>query len=213
MHYIRRILGSQLLVLAFCIPATLKSQERDADIALRNDCRLAVQVLVHGQPAVKYDWALTIIEDCGVAGADAMAHELREMRALQHRTTHLDKLSDAALQMIDVALFQAATDIAADRMAGEAARVHAVRVLARQVAYANFPYEGLAVDPLTTGYIILGPLTTSGPAMLRELPLDACHDALALLVRLAATDSNATVRLAADQAKYAVASECGEAES
>jgi hypothetical protein len=47
-------------------------RERD-DVHLRNDCRLAAQVLTHGHPANKREWALDIIDQCDEIGPPVLA--------------------------------------------------------------------------------------------------------------------------------------------
>jgi hypothetical protein len=212
MQFLRLTRWCLPLGLAFFVPQHLIAQERPADVALRNDCRLAHQVLVHGQPANKYDWALQVIEACGTEGAAAIAHELRDLRALSQRTAQLDQLNESAHRLIDVALFEAAMEIAADAAAGEAARIHAVGLLTLQVSQTNLPYEALITDPMAGGEVIVGPVTSRGPSILRELPPSACQAAFDLLNRLAGTDANPKVRLAADQARYAVERQCCDPE-
>ncbi|HLM69208.1 MAG TPA: hypothetical protein VK358_16840 [Longimicrobium sp.] len=192
------------MALAVLIPKHLISQESPAEVTLRNDCRLARQVLVHGQPANKYDWALRVIEDCGADGADAIAHELRDLRKLHERTPSLDRLSESGRRLIDVAVFRAAMDIASDETAGEAARILAISLITAQVAQVDLSYEALTTDPMNGGEVLVGHTTSQGPTVLRALPSGARQEASTLLHRLAVEDANPMVRLAADQARYSV---------
>jgi hypothetical protein len=149
-----------------------------------------------------------VIDDCGAVGADAMAHELRDLRAQNERTPNLELLMEAALLLVDEELFQAAVDIAADPSAGGVARVHAIGLLTLQVTRRILPYEALVSDPRQGGPLILGPVTSRGPDTLRELPAEACQSAGSLLARLAESDPSSTIRLAARQAHLAVQEQC-----
>jgi hypothetical protein len=197
-----------LWVLACLVPQLLKSQDGPEEVSPLNDCRLAEQVLVHGQSVDKYSWALRVIEDCGPGGADAIAHELRDLRNVRERTADLDQLSASARRLVDVALFRAGMDIAGDETAGEAARVHAIALIVAQVTRTDPGYEALITDPTTGGAFIVGAVTSHEPSTLRELPAGSCGDALSLLKGLAAAEGSSVVRLAADQASYTVEAQC-----
>jgi hypothetical protein len=208
MNLIRLTCGRQVLALLLFLVPDLSAQERASEVTLRNNCRLAVQALVHGQPANKYDWALNVIDDCGTDGASAIAHELRDLRGSNERTPHLEVLVEAALLVRDVDLFRAAMEIAADEQAGEAARVHAISLLTLQVTRQILPYEALVSDPTKGDRLIFGPATSRGPDTLRELPPDACSAAQITLERIAESQARRVIRLAARQAFTAVQVEC-----
>jgi hypothetical protein len=200
-----------LALVAGFLPHALHSQDRADEVAHRNDCRLAHQVLVHGQPANKYDWALSFVENCGTEGATALASELREFRHLHGRTVHLDQLVEIAQRMIDPELLSAARDIAADEQAGEAARIHAIRLLVAQVADMDLPYEAFTSSSRDGSSLTLGAVTSRGASILRTLPVDACDDALELLEQLAGVPADSKVRSAANQAFYMVEAGCSAA--
>lgn len=207
----RSTLGGAILVLTCLLPRHLLSQDRPGEVALRNDCRLAQQVLIHGQPANKYDWALSFVENCGTEGATAIASELREFRHLNGRTVHLDQLVEIAQRMIDPELLSAARDIAADEQSGEAARIHAIRLLVAQVADMDLPYEAFTSSSRDGSNLTLGAVTSRGASILRTLPVDACEDALELLEQLAGVPADSKVRSAANQAFYMVEAGCSAA--
>lgn len=167
-------------------------------IELRNDCRLARQILVHGQPANKRPWALGIIPNCGIDGADALTHELRDTRGAQARTPELDALANAATDVIDGEIYRVAIEVAVDPSAGEAARVHALGVWHAQVTGGEIlPYEALVSDPVTGAEIVLGPVTTVRPLTLRPLPTDALNSSISALMALIEGELNPRVLLAA----------------
>lgn len=58
-----------------------RPQREGEDVHLRNDCRLAVQVLTHGQPASKREWALGTINRCDESGPPVLARMWREVAA------------------------------------------------------------------------------------------------------------------------------------
>lgn len=80
-----RVLHIALLI---CITAgSAESQEGSAqqererdDVHLRNDCRLAAQVLTHGRPANKREWALGTIPRCDESGPPVLARMWRDAR-------------------------------------------------------------------------------------------------------------------------------------
>lgn len=196
--------GSLALLVAVSVPHSLAGQSERADeVQARNDCRLAFQVLVHGQPANKRDWALTVIGDCGPEGADAIAHALREERRASTRTLGLDDLANVASTIVDAEVFRAALDIAGDATAGEAARVHAIGILNTQITRRVLPYEALVTDP-HAGRVVLGDVTTWQPLLVRELPPDARSTTLTLLTRLLAESQSASICLAARRVFYRI---------
>ena len=211
MRLTRLTLSKAILVLACLLPQRLVSQDRPGEVALRNDCRLAQQVLIHGQPANKYDWAITFVENCGTEGAIAVAAELRELRHSHSRTVHLDQLVEIAQRMIDPELLGAAREIAADEQAGEAARIHAIRLLVAQVADMDLPYEAFTPHSMNGGNLALGAVTSRGASILRPLPVEACEDALELLAHLAHVPADSGVRSAANRAFYMVEAGCSAA--
>lgn len=166
------------------------------DVQLRNDCRLAQQVLVHGQPANKLDWALGVINGCGPEGADVLATLLRENRSAAARSPTLDRVADRATMIVDSAIFNAALSVATDLNAGEAARIHALSVLYTQLTRAYRPYGELVQSYASETIILEGP-TTAGPLNIRILPADAHQRALELLREVARTEMNPLVREAA----------------
>jgi hypothetical protein len=119
------------------------------DVHHRNDCRLAHQVLTHGQPEVKREWALSIVSGCGPLGGEAIAHLLREHRSDIERRPELERVVTQATKFRDRAIYEAALEIAVDPSAGEVGRVQALRALYNQLRPGNFaPYESFVTDSL-----------------------------------------------------------------
>lgn len=108
----------------------------------RNNCRLARQVLVHGQPSNKRDWALSYFLTCGAQGGTIVRDVLLRHRADAAFDAELDRLVSAATGLVDGQMASTALQIASDRTAGGAARVQAMRVLYGQIVpWGNVSYE------------------------------------------------------------------------
>lgn len=60
-------------VLGAVPPAHAQQSEVSERAILQADCRLAAQVLTHGQPANKRDWAMAMLPRCPLEGASAAA--------------------------------------------------------------------------------------------------------------------------------------------
>jgi len=111
----------------------------------RNDCRLAVQVLQHGEPAGKWGWALGRIGACGADGGRVIGGVLLARRHEAVRSRALDEIVNGGLGLLDRTLYEAAMEVASDRSAGTAARVQAFRILLSQIDLSSPPtYEDLA---------------------------------------------------------------------
>lgn len=192
------IYSTSALTLALMVAPTTLAGQPQQDVHLRNDCRLAQQVLVHGQPADKHDWALGVISNCGREGADILAAEMRKNRMATARSPRLDLLAGQATMMVDSAIFDAALSIATDRSAGEAARIHALSVLYTQLTGGYQPYEDL-VQPYTPGATIIlhGPSTSASSPTERMLPADAQQQAWERLRGVAVAEMNPVIREAA----------------
>lgn len=136
----------------------------------RNNCRLAQQVLVHGQPANKRPWALSYFVRCGAAGGAIVSEVLLRHRADASFNPVLDQLVTAATGLVDGGMAATAFQVASDQSAGEAARVQALRVLYGQVApLSNVSYERMigsgetiALNPAGNTVVTLEPLDAGG---------------------------------------------------
>jgi hypothetical protein len=109
------------------LPLRVAGQASPDSVKFRNDCRLATQVVTTGHPAVKTDWAMTIIRECP-AVAGALARALAGARSSTD-TVELTRITNAADWLRDGSLFAAAYDLLGDRAASHEARIFGVRVL------------------------------------------------------------------------------------
>lgn len=158
-------LACLILCVGVAWPFQLSSQStRPATVQHRNDCRLAGQVVSTGRPANKQDWAFAYLRSCGTEGGQVLATRLLEMRVATRRSADLERIVYTASQFEDRALFDAALHLAADRSAGNVARVQAIRVLHNQfssgsiIPYEEFVGEFTSDDRLTGGSTIGTPL-------------------------------------------------------
>jgi hypothetical protein len=116
-----------LFVGAVLVPLSVNAQANPDSIEHRNDCRLAVQVVTTGRPAVKTDWAIRQMRTCPEAATE-LATALRAART-RHDTVALNRLTEPADWLRDGSIFSAAMDVLRDRTASPVARVYATRVL------------------------------------------------------------------------------------
>jgi hypothetical protein len=121
----RRLLLTAVVAVLF--PLAASAQANPDSVRFRNDCRLAMQVVTTGHPAMKIDWAMAFVRECpGLAGN--LARALREARTSRD-TAELNRLTTPADWLRDGALFSTARELLADETASPEARVFAVRVL------------------------------------------------------------------------------------
>lgn len=131
------------VVMALAAPnAELHAQSDRADsVKHRNDCRLAEQVLVHGQPANRRNWALSTFVICTEAGRIAVQ---MLQQAVADSPAQLDEIVSAVSSLRDPDLALAAADLATDPSASTTVRVQALRILYSQaVPGFAIPYAGI----------------------------------------------------------------------
>jgi hypothetical protein len=116
-----------LLAVALLVPIMGRAQANPDSVHQRNDCRLAVQVLTTGRPAVKTGWAIRQMRMCPSTAAD-LAEGLRAARTSQD-TGALNRLTAPTDWLRDGNIFSAAVEVLRDRSASPQARVYATRVL------------------------------------------------------------------------------------
>lgn len=109
-----------------CAPLAAQRSER-ADPHLRNDCRLAAQVLETGHPAPRHAWALETIRRCDQSGPAALADYWRS-RAPE-APDELDLLFNATRTFNDRRVVDAVAEVAQSRTAAETTRVYAFALL------------------------------------------------------------------------------------
>lgn len=167
-------------------------RERD-DAHLRNDCRLASQVLTLGQPAARYGWARDVIVKCDESGPPALATLWRSAPA---DSTELAHIVYSTSRLRDQRILDQLLTIARDESRPVVVRLSAFQVLVsyfrpeawvslrrlRQPPFGS-PLGFVTEFSATEGSTALGPAT-------RE-------SIRALMRRLAESDTDETVRNAA----------------
>jgi hypothetical protein len=113
--------------LALLLPLSAAGQANPDTVKARNDCRLAVQVVVTGHPAVKTEWAMDFVRQCTELPT-ALARAIRDTRASRD-TTVLKRVTAPADWLRDGNVYSAASEVLRDRTASPEARVFAIRVL------------------------------------------------------------------------------------
>jgi hypothetical protein len=104
----------------------LAAQSEGQDRHVRNDCRLAAQVLETGHPAPHYEWALEFIAKCEETGAPVLAALWRSAV----NTEHLNRLYVSSYLLRDARITDAVTEVAQNRALPRLVRLNAIRVLA-----------------------------------------------------------------------------------
>jgi hypothetical protein len=109
-------------------PAVAAAQADPDSVQLRNNCRLAEQVIATGHPEPQDEWAWGVIHQCGGSGGAAIAQGMAALRQSADLEA-LDRLTGQAQWLRDGHMFDTALDIAGDASASVPARVLAMRSL------------------------------------------------------------------------------------
>lgn len=189
--------GRLLLALALLcsVSRSVGAQVEPDSVKLRNDCRLAEQVLLTGHPLTHRADALSIISRCGEEGVPAL---LSAWDGALARREDLEQLVTATRAFVDPRLTQALF-----ATLGETAKPTLVRIAALLVltTYGN-PYvvpsfDDLLVDPDET-FVRYGevdhPFTAAGRD---QLPSDFVEHLRSLIVRIENSDPSTEMRTAA----------------
>lgn len=107
-------------------PLSAQADERE-DVRIRNDCRLAAQVLRTGHPAPRRAWALGAIRRCGTSGPSVLADVWRERAPSD--TTELGELFAATRDFNDRRVVDAVAEVALRAQAPETTRIYALALL------------------------------------------------------------------------------------
>jgi hypothetical protein len=131
------------LLMLSVTPACAAAQAVPDSIHLRNDCRLAGQVLTTGHPRPRLQWAAELMPRCpgvGMTVADAL---------LRNRTwtdtAQLHWMTQPANSLQDGRTFNAALSVLRDEAASPESRVYAARVL----YWLLYPSAGVYYSTLT----------------------------------------------------------------
>jgi hypothetical protein len=139
-----------LLVVLACasVVSPARGQADPDSVNLRNDCRLATQVMRTGDPAPRLQWATSIIHRCGAdALADANVAALKRLRSPAD-TFELEQVWNQLQYVRDGRIYRTALEIAQDRHASTTARVDALLWLQRLRA----PNQGATKEDVTGGF-------------------------------------------------------------
>lgn len=183
----RSFLVAALLCLAV-VPAWGQGNDVSREAHRRNQCRLAAQVLTHGQPADKRAWAQEYITRCGDEGPAVLARQWQEVG---DDSAQVVALVIGSPRIRDARIYNALRTIAEDRERPERVRVGAMIVLAKYVD----PQIGIGYPDLRapSGEIrriplVLNWLTHAGQiAGTHPLPGPVSQEVLATLQRIAAS--------------------------
>lgn len=133
-----------LVGVIFSTPLSAQPGERE-DPHLRNDCRLAAQVIRTGNPAPRREWALDVIRRCDQSGPQVLADVWRS--ATPSDPEQLAALFNASRDFNDRRVVDAVADLARRSGAPEEARIYAFALL---YSYA-VPGLYIGVDDLLGG--------------------------------------------------------------
>ena len=137
----RAILVGAAGLLLIGAPTRAQTSDEPAEVHLRNQCRLAAQVLQTGHPEGRTEWALGIIGNCTEEGPLALVALWSEQSRDSIRAV---RVLDASSRLRDQRLAEVAVQVARNDQNPEALRVAAILLLMR---YAD-PYTGLDVSLL-----------------------------------------------------------------
>lgn len=118
-------------------PLSAQPGERE-DPRLRNDCRLAAQLLQTGHPAPRRDWALDAIRRCDDSGPQVLAEVWRS--AVPSDPEQLAELFNASRDFNDRRVVDAVADLARRTEAPETSRIYALTLL------YSYAVPGLYID-------------------------------------------------------------------
>jgi hypothetical protein len=138
-----------VVVLMLLASSAASAQSRPDSVKLRNDCRLATQVLTTGNPAPHIQWASWAIRRCPDA-ADVVVRAVGQHRRSSD-TLFLNAVTAPASEIRDRGLYEVALSVMTDRTASNEARVFAARMLAwLYLPNADLTYRDF-VDPSGAG--------------------------------------------------------------
>ena len=120
---------------------SLSAQTEREDAHLRNDCRLAAQILGSGHPDPHYDWAVDFIARCEETGGPVLAGLWRRPSA---DTADLNRLFLSSYRLRDSRITAAVIEVAGDPEVPQLMRLNAIRVMAGHA----FPDFLLAISDL-----------------------------------------------------------------
>jgi hypothetical protein len=142
MQHHTRILAAASLFVALVHTVAVGQSDRREDVHLRNDCRLAAQVLRTGQPATKTSWAWAVISLCANDGPPVLAELWASVSS--DDSARAETVLNASSRLRDQRIADAARRVAMNPANTDAVRLSGIILLIR---YAD-PHSGLAVPLL-----------------------------------------------------------------
>ena len=140
---LRTALSCALSVAPGLIPSVARAQANPDSVKLRNDCRLAAQILEKGQPAPKYDWALAQMDRCDPGlRVDVVTSLVRAHAYAAGTREAIVAAFNTASRFWDQRILQTLLDIAGDPAARVDARIEALAALAVYLDPQGVPAEG-----------------------------------------------------------------------
>jgi hypothetical protein len=185
------------------LPGCAAAQQNRDSVHLRNDCRLAIQVVTTEHPAPHEAWAYEAVEHCGAAGGAALASAIDRMRRTDDLAV-LDLITRPVIRFTDASVLDVTLSVAGDGGASPEARVFAFRALinlldpGRVLTYAQLAGTGDARSCFGLPPSLHNEPTTGSP-----LPADAKSRIREMGTRVSADASEPPhVRRAATCAAY-----------
>lgn len=179
-----------------CAPLSAQRMDEAASARVRNDCRLAAQVIETGHPHPRWRWAVEHIGICSESGPPALA---ALWRALPGDTARVEEAIEATGRIRDQRLYDEA--VATLRATGRPAvvRVGAMRLLMRYVQPSqDYPFSALEPGERVRIATGVGKLNASVQVSgSRPLPDSLTSQVLALFQEIAADDREPVVAHAA----------------
>lgn len=140
-----RMIGVLILGIGLSGASCLHAQRREtADIHLRNDCRLAAQVVQTGHPAPKFDWAISTLQLCDESGPPALA---AAWRAAAPDTAVLGMLVYTSQRLRDQRIAAAVLEALQDASRPQIVRLSAIRLLISYAAPGRTASLGNLLNP------------------------------------------------------------------
>lgn len=121
--------ASRVIAILLVSAAPLRAQSESAHpLAMkhRNNCRLAVQTLITGEPHTKRAWARTYLRDCPEEAPPAL---VQEWRAVRGDTAEVLQLMRSSVAIRDARIYEQLRAVVRDRSRSDVVRVGAMHVL------------------------------------------------------------------------------------
>jgi len=190
----RSLFARVAVALLVCPPLSAQAGERH-DPHLRNDCRVAAQVLQTSNPAPRREWALDTIRRCDESGPPALAEFWR--RAAPSDMEELGRLFNVTRDFNDRRVVDAVAETARLGSAPETTRIYAMALLFNYAVPGIYIEAGDLLDPTirfpTMGWVTHDDRADSTRALLGDLRPEVSE----VLRSVTAAEPNSRVGVAA----------------